>query len=365
MLNGEELKIYAKAGITTDHECINIEEAIEKIKHGIKIQIREGSAAKNFQALYRLIDEYPDSVMLCTDDSHPTDLIDGHINLIVKNAINKKLDIFNILRAVTYNPVKHYNIPVGLLQKNDNADLIIIDNLTDFNISKTYINGILVYENGKSLIVAENNIKINNFSCNPIEKRSISVKSNNLQNIKVIEVLDGELFTNKIILKPKIKNNEIVSDIENDILKIVVVNRYKNDPPKVGFIKNFGLKHGAIAESISHDSHNIITVGVDDENIVKAINKIIENKGGIIYCNNKEEYILKLEIAGLMSIDDVYTVAEQYKLIEEKAKENGILLKAPFMTLSFMSLLVIPQIKIGDKGLFDVNKFQITSVYNE
>jgi len=365
-LTGDLLSGYINTGITTDHECFSIEEAIEKIEKGMLIQIRDGSAAKNFEALCNLIDLYPDKIMLCSDDLHPDNLLKGHINLLIKRAIGKGLNIFNILRAATYNPIKHYKIDVGLLQQGDSADLIVVDNLNNFKIEKTYISGRLVYDGTKILLPNVNISPANKFN------RVTFVTFNDLQivdkglPVKVIEVLDGELITRTIVVLPKVESGYIISDLDSDILKIVVVNRYDNTSiPVVGFIRNFGLKYGAIASSIAHDSHNIIAVGATDDDLVNAINKLIENKGGIVAVSKNKVLELKLNIAGLMSDEDGYIVAKKYEELDFKAKEFGSKLRAPFMTLSFMALLVIPELKIGDKGLFDGAKFQFTSLWEE
>jgi len=364
-LGGNALKLYAKAGISTDHECMTIREAEEKIKLGFKIQIREGSAAKNFESLYSLIDKYPDMVMLCTDDSHPDDLIKGHINTIVKRALEKKLNLFNILRSVSYNVIRHYNINVGLLQKGDPADFVIIDNIYSLNILKTFINGKCVYDknNSKISIKAHTNI-INNFKCNPININDIKIK-NKGNVIKVIDVIDGELFTKSYKYRHKQKGKYISGNIDDDILKIVVVNRYSQAKPAIGYIKNFGLKKGAIAQSISHDSHNIICVGTSDTSITKAINKIIKEEGGLVVFDDNDFSFLELEIAGLMTNKNIYETANKYIELNNKALSLGSKLKSPFMTLSFMSLLVIPELKLSDKGLFDGTKFELTSIFED
>lgn len=362
-LGGNALIRYANSGISTDHECMNIEEAISKIKLGIKIQIREGSAAKNFESLFQLIDIYPEIVMLCTDDSHPDDLILGHINEIVKRAISKKLDIFNILRASSLNPIKHYNLDVGLLQTGDKADFIVVDDLTSFNILETHIDGIKRFDIKENKITTKTKYNtINNFNCHKIEVTDILVE--NISNkIKVIDVIDGELFTKCIQYSHYQKTKYISSNSKDDILKIVVVNRYIPSKPSIGFIRGFGLKSGAIAESISHDSHNIICVGNSDSDIITAINKIIDNKGGMVVCLNNKIDFLELEIAGLMTNKNVYEVANKYDILNIAAKNLGSKLNSPFMTLSFMSLLVIPELKISDKYLFDGVKFEPTSIY--
>ena len=361
-LSGDDLKKYAAAGISTDHESVDVDEAIEKIKLGIKLQIREGSAAKNFESLYSVIDKYPDDVMLCSDDRHPDDLLEGHINDLVKRALNKGLDLFNVLRSVSYNPVKHYGLNVGLLQEGDPADFIIVDSLQDFNILATFINGKKVYGEGKVLFDVPVFEPVNNFNADFISQEDIRLKSEGLQ-AKVILAKDGDLYTGLEVLPVRTDNGFAVSNPEQDILKIVVVNRYKNAKPVVGFIKGFGLKQGAIAGSVAHDSHNIVAVGVDDEDILKAVNLVINEKGGMIAVSGDDKYVLSLPVAGLMSDGSGEQVAEMYKKINSVVKEWGSTLHAPFMTLSFMALLVIPELKIGDKGLFDGKKFEFTNLF--
>ncbi|HRW61964.1 MAG TPA: adenine deaminase [Bacteroidales bacterium] len=361
-LKGENLAKYAEQNITTDHECTTVDEAIEKIKSGIKIQIREGSAAKNFENLFPLIKSYPDKIMFCTDDCHPDDLLKGHINKIVSRAIHKGADLYDTLAAATLNPVLHYNLPVGLLREGDDADIAIVKDLSGFDVVQTYIRGELVFDHGKINIETEVGLPVNHFECDNITETDIQVE-NKSEKIKVIVAFDGDLITGSEETTPKVSDNQIVSDTDRDILKIVVVNRYKRSKPQVGFIRNFGLKKGAMAGSIAHDSHNIIAIGVSDTEIVKAVNRIIDYKGGIVACYDDVEEGLKLNIAGLMSTESAEVVAEKYHKVNEMVKSMGSTLGAPFMTMAFMALLVIPELKIGDKGLFDVSKFSFTSLY--
>ena len=361
-LQGGQLEKYAKAGISTDHECFTYEEAIEKIINGITVQIREGSAAKNFDSLHKLIDEYPDSVMLCSDDLHPDDLLKGHINLLLKKGIEKGIDLFNLLRAATYNPIKHYNLPVGMLQKGDPADIVVVDNLENFTIDSTYINGQKVFDGNNVEIAFNDDTEINNFKCNTISNSDIEVNCDGSSELNVIEVIDKELITKWSITKAFVSNGLVISDVSNDILKIVVVNRYKPAKVQVGFIKGFGLKEGALGSCIAHDSHNIIAVGSSDNEIVKVVNTIIANKGGIAACKGSNIVDLELEIAGIMTSKPAQLVAEKYQSITNMAKDMGSKLTAPLMTLSFMALLVIPSLKIGDQGLFDGNKFEFTKL---
>jgi len=361
-LSGEGLDKYAAQKITTDHECTTVDEAIKKIEKGIKIQIREGSAAKDYENLFPLLKSHPDKVMFCTDDCHPDDLINGHINKVIARSIKKGADIFDVISAATKNPIEHYNLNVGLLQKGDPADMIIVEDINNFNVEKTFIDGELVYDNGEVLLEKIYEKSINNFNCNPINVKDILVPDLG-KKIQVILAKDGDLLTGKEIVDPTIENSFVISDVNRDILKIVVVNRYRKEKPQVGFIKNFKLKRGAIAGSIAHDSHNIIAIGVNDKSIVKAINKVIENTGGIVAYDEDKIVDLKLDVAGLMSTQEAHEVAQIYHKVHSMSKEMGSELTAPFMTMAFMALLVIPELKIGDKGLFDVTKFDFTSLF--
>ena len=358
-------------GGATDHECFTAEEALDKLKYGMKIIIREGSAAKNFEALVDLLNDYPNQMMFCSDDKHPDSLVLGHINQLCARAIAKGIDLFKVLKAACINPVQHYKLEVGLLREGDAADFILVKDLENFEVVKTFINGELVAEEGKSKIKSKKSKIINSFSCNKRNAEDFAVEWNNENNIPVIEALDGQLITNRLSLKPKVADNKIVSDIENDILKLVVVNRYTDAPVAAAFIKNFGLKKGAIASSVAHDSHNIVAVGVDDESISKAVNLVIEKQGGVSATSSQllskrerledsNDLILPLPVAGLMSNEDGYKIAEAYTAIDKMVKEElGSTLSAPFMTLSFMALLVIPHLKLSDKGLFDGDKFKL------
>lgn len=361
-LNSAEIKVYAESGIETDHECTSIEEAKEKIALGMKILIREGSAAKNFEALYPLIEEFPEQVMFCTDDCHPDNLIEGHINIMVKRALEKGVDFFKVLKVACVNPVKHYNLDVGLLQVGDPADMIIVNNLNSFEILKTIIAGVEVYNGEKVFIPSIQEKEINNFFQNLITEDDLKVKKE-ANKINVIEAFDGDLLTKKLVCDAKIENGNVVSDTEADILKIAVVNRFSKHNPSVGFVKNFGLKKGAIAGSIAHDSHNIIAIGVDDKSLHKVIKEIQDNKGGISLCDGEKIYTLPLPVGGLMANEEASKVASMYKVLNERAHQLGSKLNSPFMTMAFMALLVIPEFKIGDKGLFDGIKFEFDSLF--
>jgi adenine deaminase len=370
-LRGADLQKYVGAGISTDHECFTYEEAVEKIKLGMKILIREGSSARNFETLYRLIDEYPGSVMLCTDDSHPDTLIyEGHIDKLLRRGQEKGLDIHNLIRAAVINPLEHYGLNVGLLREGDPADFIIVNDLKAFDVLKTFIDGNCVYDNGKVLFSVEKAPSKNVFNRSKISvddvKLALPASENNgkhMRKIRVIVAQDGELVTGQELALPKLGNGNLVSDPDRDILKIVVLSRYADDPAQIGFIKNIGLKKGAIASSIAHDSHNIIAVGTTDEDIVRAVNRLVENRGGIVVGTTESLLDLPLEVSGLMSTLDGKEVAVRYQQLNEEARKLGISLMSPFMTLSFMSLLVIPELKLGDKGLFDVTKFEFVELF--
>ncbi len=363
-LKGEDAKKYARAGITTDHECFTMEEALDKIKYGMKIQIREGSAAKNFEALSGLLKDNIENVLFCSDDKHPDDLVEGHINTLIKRAVSKGYDPVKILKSIILNPVEHYNLDVGTLLPGDPADMVVVDNLSDFNVLKTYVNGILVAENGKTFIKSVIPEKPNKFYAGKISKHDLKVKPVKNKKLRVIEAYDGELITGTVLEDPKIKDDNVVSDTEKDVLKIIVLNRYeKGAKPAVGFIKGFGLKKGALASSVAHDSHNVVAVGTNDKEIAEAVNLVVESKGGIAVVDGDNKKVLPLPVAGLMSTDDGFKVAREYHNLDKMAHELGSALRAPFMTMSFMALLVIPELKLSDKGLFDGNNFKFTELF--
>ncbi|TCP28428.1 adenine deaminase [Tenacibaculum skagerrakense] len=360
-LRGKDLDAYIAAGIYTDHECFTYEEALEKLQKGMKVIIREGSAAKNFEALIDLLPEHYENMMFCSDDKHPDDLLVGHINQLCERAVAKGIDVFKVLNTACVNPVKHYNLDVGLLNEGDTADFIVVEDLEKFKVIQTYINGELVAENGKSFVKSVDFEVLNNFNTDKKKNSDFEFHSAS-EKIRVIEALDGELVTNEIEANSLIQEGNLVSDVNNDILKMTVVNRYKNAEPAVAFIKNFGLKEGAIASSVGHDSHNIIAVGVSDEAICKAVNLLIENKGGICAVTHSEEKVVPLPVAGIMSDQPAEIIGKAYAELDAMAKKMGSKLRAPYMTLSFMALLVIPALKLSDKGLFDGNSFKFTSV---
>ena len=371
-VRGSDAATYIQAGISTDHECVTKEEALEKLGYGMKILIREGSAAKNFDALIDLLHDHENAIMFCSDDKHPDSLIEGHINQLCARAVGKGIDVFKVLKAACLNPVLHYGMKNGLLRKHDAADLIVVSDLKDFSVKQTFIDGVCVAENGKTKMGTGCRMLINQFDCSPktVQDFIYSLQKwgeeENFEQVLVIEARDGQLITDKL-LEPitsfSVEQNELKSNIEKDLLKMVVVNRYKDAPVAKTFVKHFGLKKGAIASSVAHDSHNIIAVGVDAESICYAVNKVIEEKGGICACYRNEnewtEAMLPLPIAGLMSTEDGYMVAQTYSKLDTMAKQMGSTLSAPFMTLSFMALLVIPDLKLSDLGLFDGQRFRL------
>lgn len=365
-LRGKEMRRYIQAGISTDHECTNFDEAMEKLEAGMLILIREGSAAKNFDALVDLFDKYPKSLMFCSDDKHPDALVKGHMNQLVAKAIQKGYDLYDVLYAACILPVQHYQLNVGQLKVGDPADFIIVKDLKSFIPIATYINGVLVAQEGKSLIETSFFSPINHFHLMSCQKEdfefSVAIKKDKVR-INVLEVLDGQLITRHLKVDLKAEEGIVKPDIEKDVLMVGVYNRYQqNSTPSLGFVKGFGLKKGAIASSVAHDSHNIVFVGCDAVSIFHAVNAIIEAKGGISCYDGSQTHLMELPVAGLMSVKDANTAAQEYEKLDAIAKQIGSSLTAPFMTLSFIALPVIPDLKITDKGLFDVTTFQFIDV---
>jgi adenine deaminase len=361
-LMGEVAKQYASAGITTDHECFTIDEALDKVRLGMKIAIREGSAAKNFDALIDLIDDYPEMVMFCSDDKHPDNLAISHIDELVRRAVAKGKNVFDVLRAACLTPIAHYQLEVGYLQVGHPADFIVVEDLKTFKVLRTYIDGRLVASDGSTRIPRVQNSVINNFHTRSKTIEDFALAANSTR-VRVIEALDGQLITPEIAGEILIKEGLAHANVAADILKLAVVNRYADAKPAIAFIKNFGLQSGAIASSVGHDSHNIIAVGVDDASICQAVNALIEVKGGVVAVNADRIEVLPLPVGGIMSPEDGYTVAKAYTVIDRMAKEMGSTLQSPFMTLSFMALLVIPDLKLSDKGLFSGKEFRFTEVF--
>ena len=363
-VTGNALQKYVGAGITTDHECFQLAGALEKISLGMNILIREGSAAKGFEALIPLMASHPDKLMFCSDDKHPNELVKGHIDDLVRKSIALGYNVMDVLKAASLNAVRHYHLNVGMLQVGDDADFIVVDDFRNPVVKQTYIKGVLVAEKGVSNIKFVETETPNHFKANFIEEEELFVPDKG-KKIKVIECLDGQLITKQFTTEPKVVEGGVVSDVERDILKMVVVNRYHPAKPSIAFIKNFGLRRGALASSVAHDSHNIVAVGVTDRDILHAVNLLIEHKGGVTaYCST-EMIAVPLPVAGLMSNEDGYEVAAAYENADALAKRLGSKLYAPFMTLAFMALVVIPEMKLSDQGLFDVSKFAFTSIYED
>ena len=363
-LRGDDAKNYFGHGISTEHECYQTDEADEKLRLGVKILVREGSAAKNFNALMPLARDHSQHMMFCSDDKHPDELVLGHINLLVKRAIKEfDLPLFDVLSMACVHPVQHYHLPIGLLREGDNADFILVKDLIDFAVDATYLNGGCVARDGISLLPLPHSKVVNHFNAQTItiDKIRMAVPEGTTQ-LRSIHAMGGQLITQELLADWHGGLTEFKSDNQNDLLKLVVYNRYTQAIPSVAIIHGFGLQRGAIASSVAHDSHNIIAVGVSDEDLVDAINAVINCKGGVVACHNKKVHQLALPVAGLMSNEDGYKVATDYQAIDGFAKNVlGSVLAAPFMTLSFMALLVIPRLKLSDKGLFDGATFTFTS----
>ncbi len=362
-LRGTAVKKYIEAGITTDHECFTLEEALEKLSLGMQIQIREGSAARNLDDLIPLLNDHYKNCMLCSDDKHPDDLAEGHINEMVKRAMAAGIDPLKVLWSASVTPVKTYGLDIGLLQIGDPADLIIVDDLTRFKIKTTLINGAIVAKNGFPELDSPTPKPINHFMANTQLAQNFKIKPNGA-SVPVIEVIDGQLVTRKFEWTPTLDDAGFIqADLDSDILKIAVLNRYSSSKPAVALIKNFGLKDGAIASSVAHDSHNIVAVGTSDKALAKVINMVIDHQGGIAAVSANDNHILPLPVAGIMSDGDAFEVGKAYGWMDSLAKEMGSNLMAPYMTLSFMALLVIPDIKLSDKGLFDGEKFEFIAAF--
>jgi adenine deaminase len=360
-LRGADAARYIAAGITTDHECFTKEEALDKLAAGAKISIREGSAARNFDAIYTLLGEFPMQTMLCSDDKHPDELLAGHINVLVRRAVERGIDLFNVLQAACLNPIEHYHLDVGRLRVGDRADFIEVESLESFNVLRTWIDGSLVAEHGETTIPRVEPPLVNQFVATEIAASELAVPFGP-GSLQVIEALDGQLITNRLSVEPTIDNHQVVADVGRDLLKMVVVNRYHKATPAVAFVKNFGLQRGAMASSVAHDSHNVIAVGASDSDLAAAINVVMNAGGGLsAVCQAQGvEHVLPLPVAGLMATGTCAEVSAAYQQLDAAVKHWGSPLRAPYMTLSFMALLVIPELKLSDLGLFDGGKFQFT-----
>ncbi len=355
-LRGEMAERYIKAGMSTDHECFTAEEALDKLQHGMWVQIREGSAAKNFEALHGLLHDHWEHLMFCSDDKHPDSLVVGHLDSICARAVAAGIDVFKVLEAACLNPIKHYKLPIGQLRVGDPADFIVVHDLVRFKALKTFIRGQLVADKGKSLIPRVKASTPNNFTCSPKRPTDFQVPATR-NDLVVIEPYDGQLITGKILMPPTLGGDVCVADPSRDLLKIAVVNRYNDAPTAMGWITNMGLQRGALASCVAHDSHNIVAVGTNDVDLCAAVNAVIAAKGGVSLADGALQMTLALPVAGIMSNADAYAVARDYSAIDRAAKELGCTMAAPYMTLSFMALLVIPHLKMSDLGLFDGDSF--------
>ncbi len=362
-LMGADLEKYAAAGITTDHETYMLEEGRQKVRLGMKVLIRWGSAADNFDTLHPLLGESPGSCMFCSDDRHPDDLAEGHIDAMVRKAFQLGYDPMTVLKCATLQPVRHYGLRAGLLQPGNPADLVVLDSLgNDFRVLETYVDGRLVAVEGRSLLTSLPVEVMNDFRAGEKKPGDFAVPVRG-SHVNVIDALDGQVITGRSLEPVRAVNGFAAADQEADVLKVAVINRYRDTPPALGFVRNFGLKRGAIASSVAHDSHNVVVVGATDEAMARAANLVIRNRGGLSLADGEGEDILPLPVAGLMTTKDGYAVAGQYAALTRKAKEMGSRLRAPFMTLSFLALLVIPDLKLSDRGLFDGRTFRFLDLF--
>ena len=364
LLTGPQLKTYAEAGITTDHECTSLEEALEKIELGIKILIREGTAAKNFEALFPLLNSHPEFCMLCSDDKHPDDLLRGHINQLVKRAVLKGCNLYDVLRAASSNAIRHYSLPIGQLQVGDSADFLVVDDLHNFNVQQAWLSGRQIMNKAGYAMPFRKPESVNRFATKHKQLIDFAIPAQT-KSVQVIKVNDGSLLTERAVYLPHIVENVVTADLEHDILKLTVVNRYQDAPPALALVQGFGLQDGALATTVAHDSHNILAVATNDHDLLAAVNLLIDSQGGLAVVARQRhiEAVLPLPIAGLMSTDDLETTAQAYRNLDSLAHELGSALTAPFMTLSFMALLVIPELKLSDRGLFDGNDFKFTNLF--
>lgn len=361
-LTGDRARAYIEAGITTDHECITLDEALEKLGLGMRVIIREGSAAKNFDALIPILERYPHMVMFCSDDKHPDNLVEGHIGELVRRAIGLGYDPLRVLTAACRTPVDHYRLPVGMLRPGDPADFIVVENFQTLRVLATYLEGIKVAEEGRTLLKPVESECPNRFDSAPVSEDDLAVTAET-DTLRVIDVIDGEVVTGVSEQPATIEQGLAIADPDRDLVKLVVRNRYQAQPPAIGFVRHMGLTRGAIASSVAHDSHNIIAAGTNDRDLAAAINLIVAQKGGLSAVCGTDRTVLPLPVAGIMTPEDGYRVAECYRELDRKARSFGSHLGAPFMTLSFLALLVIPELKLSDRGLFDGNAFEFTSLF--
>ncbi len=351
-LRGQLAARYAAAGITTDHECFTLGEAKDKLAAGMEILIREGSAARNFAALSPLLKTDAAHCMFCCDDLHPDLLMVRHLDEHVRRALALGANRFDVIACATVNPVRHYGLAVGLLRAGDPADFIEVESWRNFRVRRTWLDGRLVAAGGRSLLTRQPARIVNQFRALPRQAADFAVPAGK-GALNVIQALNGQLITRRLRRRARVVAGQVVADPARDLLKIAVINRYaRSAPVAVGFIRGFGLRTGALASSVAHDSHNIVAVGADDASLAAAVNLVIAHRGGISVAGGGRKAVLPLPIAGLMSDADGRTVARRYTALDARAKQLGSRLDAPFMTLSFMALLVIPDLKLSDRGLF-------------
>ena len=364
-LRGASAAAYAAAGITTDHECFTLAEARDKLRAGMEILIREGSAARNYAALAPLLKTHADHCMFCCDDLHPDLLVRHHIDAHVRRALRLGVDRFQALACASVNPVQHYGLNVGLLREGDPADFIVVDNWKNFRVRRTYLDGRLVAAEGKSKLPRLPARAINRFRARARVAADFAVPAGE-GRLSVIGALNGQLITRHRRRRAKIVSGCAVADPARDILKIAVINRYvPRAPVALGFVQGFGLRAGALASSVAHDSHNIVAVGADDASLAAAVNLVIAHRGGVSAVGPRRREVLALPIAGLMATGDGYAVARRYTALDTLAKRLGSKLDAPFMTLGFMALLVIPDLKLSDRGLFSGRRWDFQPLFSK
>jgi len=365
-LLGAELEAYVAAGITTDHECVTLAEALEKLALGMRIQIREGSAARNFDALASLVDSHPERCMFCSDDKHPDTLVSGHIDVLVRRAMARGSDLFDVLQVACVNPVRHYRLPVGLLQLGDPADFLVVDDLEKLRIRAVVIAGDVAATDGVCHWPRLESDTPNAFTAGAKSPADFEIRvadADRSRPVRVIEARDGQLVTGQTKAVPRVEGGRIVPDAATDLLLIALVDRHADRPPALALVRNFGLARGAIASSVAHDSHHVVAVGTSAADVARAVNLVIESRGGLAAVGDGRELLLPLPIAGLMSDRPGAEVAARYAELDRFAKQLGSRLGAPFMTLAFMALLVIPALKLGPDGLFDVRAFRPVGLF--
>ncbi len=358
-LRGEALRRIVRAGITTDHECLGLEEALEKAALGMKILLRRGSAARLFEPLLPVLARHPGACMFCSDDKHPGDLLAGHIDELVRIAVAAGADLFDVLRAACLNPVRHYRLDAGLLRPGDRADWIEVEDLRAFRVRRTVIGGRVLAEAGEARLPALAPLSVPNaFALRPVTAAAFRMAARP-GACRLIGVRDGDLVTDAATCCPTLRDGTVVADPSRDLVKLAVINRYLPDaPPALALAAGTGLGRGAFAASVAHDSHHVIAAGVDDEALADAVNAVVAHGGGLAAAGGAAAArTLPLPLAGLMSPGTCEAAAAGHQAVDAAARACGCRLRAPFMTLSFLALPVIPALKLTDKGLFDAGRF--------